>query len=90
MEDNELSPSKHQQHEQAAQVLNRTCPPPPNTKEIDVIVNGVRSLNSHFHDPENNQVTILESNDERNRKIVSSDDSLGVEIVNSHIEENSR
>ena len=63
--DDELSPSKHQQHEQAAQVLNRSCPPPSTTKGIDDNLNGATSLNSHSHVSDSNQVKIPAINEEK-------------------------
>ena len=88
--DDELSPSKHQQHEQAAQVLNRSCPPPSTTKGIDDNLNGATSLNSHSHVSDSNQVKIPAIDEEKNKEMVSNDESLRVEIVDNHIKECNR
>ena len=89
--DDELSPSKHQQHEQAAQVLNRSCPPPSTTKGIDDNLNGATSLNSHSHVSDSNQVKIPAINEEKNKEMAASnDESQKVEIVYNRIEECNR
>ena len=89
-QDNESSPSKHQQHEEAAQVLNRSCPPSTNTKVIGVTLNDATSLDSNLHESDNNQVNAVKSNKEKNKEMISNDESLGVEIVISHIKECNR
>ena len=89
-QDNESSPSKHQQHEEAAQVLNRSCPPSSNTKVIDVTLNDATSLDSNLHESDNNQVNGVKLNEEKNKEMISNDESLGVEIVISHIKECNR
>ena len=88
--DNESSPSKHQQHEEAAQVLNRSCPPSSNTKVIDVTLNGATSLDSNMHESDNNQVNTVKSNKDKNKEMISNDESIGVEIVINHIKECNR
>ena len=88
--DNESCPSKHQQHEEAAQVLNRSCPPSSNTKVNDVTLNGATSLDCNLHESDNNQVNTVKLNKEKNKEMISNDESLGVEIVISHIKECNR
>ena len=65
-------------------MLNRSCPPSSNTKVIDVTLNGATSLDTNLYESDNNQVDAVKLNKEKN------DESLGVEIVISHIKECNR
>ena len=65
-------------------MLNRSCPPSSNTNVIDVTLNGATSLDTNLYESDNNQVDAVKLNKEKN------DESLGVEIVISHIKECNR
>ena len=65
-------------------MLNRSCPPSSNTNVIDVTLNGATSLDTNLYESDNNQVDAFKLNKEKN------DESLGVEIVISHIKECNR
>ena len=71
-------------------MLNRSCPPSSNTKVIDVTLNDATSLDSNLHESDNIQANNVKSNKEKNKEMISNDESLGVEIVISHIKECNR
>ena len=86
-DEDELSPSKH---EQAAQVLNRSCPPPSSSKVSDDIGNGATSLNNHQTESNYNPVKILASSANDSKEKISKEESHSVDIVSNHIKECNR